>query len=118
LVDDDAPKPRFDFYTLLKESEVIVPDEETAPAPPVAMPLPTNPDTENATVADTKPTEPAAGQLPSVAATATQLKTQGADAVIAEAKPTTEPESKAKPEATAVPKVAEKPAPEVASTPP
>ncbi|HLS97895.1 MAG: SPOR domain-containing protein [Porticoccaceae bacterium] len=113
-VDDDAPKPRFDFYTLLKESEVIVPDEETAPAPPVAMPLPTNPDTENATAADTKPTEPAAGQLPSVAATATQLKTQPPDAAIAEAKPTTAP----KPEATAAPRTEEKPAPEVAATPP
>lgn len=28
------PKPRFDFYTLLPEMEVVVPDEEVAPPPP------------------------------------------------------------------------------------
>ena len=35
------PKPRFDFYTLLPEMEVVVPDEEVAappPAPPVKQP--------------------------------------------------------------------------------
>jgi cell division protein FtsN len=34
------PKPRFDFYTLLPEMEVIVPEEEVAapPAPPVRQP--------------------------------------------------------------------------------
>jgi len=34
------PKPRFDFYTLLPEMEVIVPDEEVTPppAPPVHQP--------------------------------------------------------------------------------
>jgi cell division protein FtsN len=32
------PKPRFDFYTLLPEMEVVVPDEEVAPPPP-APPL-------------------------------------------------------------------------------
>src|SRR5690606_24982639 len=64
-VDYDAPMPRFDFNTLLLESEVIVPVEESSTSPPVAMPIPTNPDTENTTAADTRPTEPAAGQLPS-----------------------------------------------------
>ena len=32
------PKPRFDFYTLLPEMEVVVPDEEVA-APPLAPPV-------------------------------------------------------------------------------
>jgi len=32
------PKPRFDFYTLLPEMEVVVPDEEVAPPPPAAAP--------------------------------------------------------------------------------
>ncbi len=31
------PKPRFDFYTLLPEMEVIVPDEEVAPPPAPAV---------------------------------------------------------------------------------
>lgn len=39
-VNDGAPKPRFDFYTLLKESEVIVADEPIVPATPVDVPLP------------------------------------------------------------------------------
>jgi len=30
------PKPRFDFYTLLPEMEVVVPEEEVAPPPPAA----------------------------------------------------------------------------------
>jgi cell division protein FtsN len=37
------PKPRFDFYTLLPEMEVVVPEEEVAPpppAPPLQRPLP------------------------------------------------------------------------------
>jgi cell division septation protein DedD len=37
------PKPRFDFYTLLPEMEVVVPEEEIAPpppAPPVQRPAP------------------------------------------------------------------------------
>lgn len=42
-----TPKPRFDFYTLLPEMEVVVPDEEIAPPPapatrrpPVSTPAP------------------------------------------------------------------------------
>src|SRR5690606_7102697 len=35
-----APKPKYDFYTLLPESEVIVPPEPTRPAPPPAKPAP------------------------------------------------------------------------------
>jgi len=37
------PKPRFDFYTLLPEMEVVVPDEAIAPPPaPVTPPAPGN----------------------------------------------------------------------------
>jgi cell division protein FtsN len=58
------PKPRFDFYTLLPEMEVIVPDEEAAPppAPPVQHPA--------AASKAAAPPEPA-----SPAATATPAKT-------------------------------------------
>jgi cell division protein FtsN len=54
------PKPRFDFYTLLPEMEVIVPDEEVAPptAPPLQHP-----------VAASKPVTPAEPVSPAVTAT-------------------------------------------------
>lgn len=35
-----TPKPKYDFYTLLPESEVIVPPEPTRPAPAPAKPAP------------------------------------------------------------------------------
>lgn len=35
-----APKPKYDFYTLLPESEVIVPPEPARPAPPPPKPAP------------------------------------------------------------------------------
>lgn len=35
-----APKPKYDFYTLLPESEVIVPPEPSRPAPPPPKPAP------------------------------------------------------------------------------
>lgn len=113
-VDDGAPKPRFDFYTLLKESEVIVPDEETGSPTPVAIPLPTNPDTQNATALDTKAKDPATAQLPSVAATATQLKTAPADTSTPETPATEAPKAAPAPEPTSTPR----PAPQVASPSP
>jgi cell division protein FtsN len=37
----EPPRPRFDFYTLLPEMEVVVPDDEITPAPaPVTRPVP------------------------------------------------------------------------------
>ena len=50
----EAHKPRFDFYTLLQESEIVIPDEDTAkPAPqPVVIPEPDEP--AGATVARTE----------------------------------------------------------------
>jgi len=53
------PKPRFDFYTLLPEMEVVIPEEEITgnlkqTAPPVAAPVVTPP------VVDAAPPQPAA----------------------------------------------------------
>lgn len=55
------PKPRFDFYTLLPEMEVIVPDEEVAPptAPPIQHPAPAS-----KAVAPPEPASPAAPTTP------------------------------------------------------
>ncbi len=60
------PKPRFDFYTLLPEMEVVVPEEEVAappPAPPVQRPAAaTRPEAQqpvSATPAATAPATPA-----------------------------------------------------------
>jgi cell division protein FtsN len=33
-----APPPRFDFYTILPETEVVVPQEQPRPAPPIPAP--------------------------------------------------------------------------------
>jgi len=64
------PKPRFDFYTLLPEMEVIVPDEEVAPppAPPVHQPAAASKPAEQH--APVKPAAtPAATPAPAKAAT-------------------------------------------------
>ena len=47
------PKPRFDFYTLLPEMEVVVPEEEIAPPPAPAVQRPA--------VQSTPVTQPALG---------------------------------------------------------
>jgi cell division protein FtsN len=57
------PKPRFDFYTLLPEMEVVIPEEEITgnlkqTAPPAAAPAVTAP--APAPVKDTPPPQPAA----------------------------------------------------------
>jgi len=63
----EAHKPRFDFYTLLQESEIVIPDEDTAkPAPqPVVIPEPDEPIKE--TAAGTKSPDTGAPQAPTTA---------------------------------------------------
>ena len=56
------PKPRFDFYTLLPEMEVVIPEEEIVEnreqqAPPVATPAVAAPATETAPVQTTPATQ-------------------------------------------------------------
>lgn len=60
-----APRPRFDFYTLLEESEVVVPDEDGTPPPPT---LPAN----LAPAPESAPPPPERNPLPSAAAAAQQ----------------------------------------------
>jgi cell division protein FtsN len=60
------PKPRFDFYTLLPEMEVIVPDEEVTP--PTAPPL-QHPAAASKPVAPPEPVSPAATATPARTAT-------------------------------------------------
>lgn len=89
-INDDTPKPRFDFYTLLKESEVIVPDEPIAPATPVEVPLPSvEPDSDTATAVAARDTpQPATSQpVPDTAARSAEPAPLPADT-----KPATEPE--------------------------
>ena len=43
-VDPAAPKPKFEFYTLLPEMEVVVPEEELAAPPPAAKDVPAKED--------------------------------------------------------------------------
>lgn len=53
---DGSKKPRFDFYTLLKETEVIVADEQGASAPPITPAKPVEEQKAAALAAlDTKP---------------------------------------------------------------
>ncbi len=56
------PKPRFDFYTLLPEMEVIVPDEEVAP-PPAPPPL-QHPAAASMPAAQPEPARPATTATP------------------------------------------------------
>ena len=42
--DSAAPKPKFEFYTLLPEMEVVVPEEELAAPPPAAKDVPAKKD--------------------------------------------------------------------------
>ena len=56
-----TPKPRFDFYTLLPEMEVVVPEQETtANRQQTAPPPPTAPVVTAAPVMTTRPQQPAA----------------------------------------------------------
>ncbi len=59
------PKPRFDFYTLLPEMEVVVPDEEVAPPP---APAPQHPVAASKPAAQHEPVRPAATSSPARAA--------------------------------------------------
>jgi cell division protein FtsN len=43
--ESDAPKPRFEFYTLLPEMEVAVPDTDLKPGPPATPIAPAGPGT-------------------------------------------------------------------------
>ena len=67
---EERVKPRFDFYTLLPEMEVVVPDEEVAPPPAPAV---QHPAATGKPVARHEPARPAA--TPGPAATATPAET-------------------------------------------
>ncbi|KJS08165.1 MAG: hypothetical protein VR73_06850 [Gammaproteobacteria bacterium BRH_c0] len=97
---DTMPKPRFDFYTLLKESEVIIADETDIPATPVEMPKPTpvpEADTENIRVADTAKTPKPETQMPSVAAATAPPPAADVTAKADNAKPATPAETEKAP---------------------
>ena len=71
------PKPRFDFYTLLPEMEVVVPDEEVAPPPapaqrPAAATRPEAQQPVPATPAVTAPATPAPAATAPARATSTE----------------------------------------------
>lgn len=86
------PKPRFDFYTLLKESEVIIADEAGTPATPVEMPTPTpmpEPDTDNIAETAAAKTAKSETQMPSVAAATSPTPDAANKPKAEEAKPAT-----------------------------
>jgi cell division protein FtsN len=58
------PKPRFDFYTLLPEMEVVVPEEEIAPPPARSVQRPA---VESTPVTQPEPASPAAKATPAKA---------------------------------------------------
>lgn len=72
----EAHKPRFDFYTLLQESEIVIPDEDTAkPAPqPVVIPEPDEP-REQEKVATTAAPETMAAKTATTSPAAEQAST-------------------------------------------
>ena len=78
-------KPRFDFYTLLKESEVIVPDDnqEQTPARPVVIPEPEDTSSTEkeaaAKSAQTPAPEPKQAEKPVASIPVEQPKTQTSD---------------------------------------
>ncbi len=69
--DNGAPRPRFDFYTLLKESESILGEDETPPPQSAALPSPTLPPATQPEVATEEEAAPSAPTRNATAATDT-----------------------------------------------